>query len=159
MKREARDHSCLAVWIDMENREDNRIEEFKGTYYYNDIIVFASNAGELLLVACAILIYYGAIKRELELIEILFFIVAGLFALYFNVCYFKIMKNNRIHMSITDEEITVYRVFRLRPIRIKANETEEIQMRKSKNGKFFLIKTNRRKYYVRNIRSSESKEH
>ena len=143
----------------MENKENNRIEEFKGTYYYNDIIVFASNAGELLLAACAILIYFGVIKRELELIEILFFIVAGLFALYFTVCCFKIMKNNRIHMSITDEEITVYRVFRLKPIRINVNETEEIQMRKNKNRKFFLIKTDKRKYYVRNIRASETKEY
>ena len=142
----------------MENKDNTITKEYKGIYYYKDIMMFGSNAGELLFCVCAILICFGVIKRQLELIEILFLIVAGLFALYFTVCCFKIMKNNRIHMSITDEEITVYRVFRLKPIRINVNETEEIQMRKNKNKKFFLIKTDKRKYYVRNIRTSETKE-
>ena len=140
----------------MESKE-NSVREFKGTYYYNDIIVFGSNVGELLLFVCAGLFYYGLIKHELEVMDICILFVIGCMALYFAVCCVKIVKNDRIHMRISDEEVLVYRVYRLRPIRIKNDEVEEIQISKHKRHLSGFIRTNTRKHYVRNLRINDEK--
>ncbi len=126
----------------------NRTCELKETYHYHDseYYVIGGVLAELLLYALIVMVY-GAFVMRIDLVVMGVFLSIPL--IYILYCFYKSCKDGKLKLKVEDGDILLYKLYLLKPYRIKKELIIELKIIESKGKIIVGVRTQKRKHKIK----------